>query len=551
MAPVTSVIMSAMPLSGRRLSTQILWLQVAILTGTIGLGFALSVRRVRSDLDHEYEQRAVAIAQSLGADPAISAAVDAHDFGGVVQQRAEAVRLATGASFVVVADRDGIRYSHPNADNIGKRVSTDPSQALAGNIVTAVERGTLGRSARGKVPLRAPDNRIVGEVSVGVVEARINQRLTSELPTLALYAAASLGVGAAAAALLSRRLKRQTFGLELRDIADLLQEREAMLYDIKEGIIGVDTAGRVRIVNSEARRLLALDESCEGKNIREIVPDGPLADLVTGRLEGNDHVVVQGDFVLVGNRVAVRRDGRELGAVVTLRDRTELEGVLRELDSVRSLSDALRAQAHEFKNRMHTMAGLLELGLYDEAISFVEEIAAASDTLVSTLVAQTHDPLVVALLLSKSIIASERGIELQLTDTSLIEQPLDDARDVLTVLGNLLDNAIEAIGARDQRRITLDIRGDGSSMRIEVTDSGPGVPRELCEAIFADGYTSKPHSGNVRRGVGLALVRRIVERHHGSVTVTDAPGGGAHFVATLPGTTYASPDRDVRGVPVA
>jgi two-component system, CitB family, sensor kinase len=521
----------------RRLSSQIFAFQALILALTLLLGCLLALRASQQRLDHESEHRALAVAEAVAADPAIARAVVAGDPAGVVQVRAEAVRRATGTSFVVVTDGRGIRLSHPDRAQIGKRVSTDPGPALRGQTVLAVQTGTLGRSARAKIPLRTRDGRIVGEVSVGILESTIRGQLRDAVPVIALYGAIALAAGLLASVVLAARLKRQTFGLELDEIAELLQEREATLRRIREGVVAVDPGGRVRVVNDEAWRLLDLPRDAVGRAVGDVVDDARLADVLTGRLDGRDLLVLRGDRVLIANHVSVRHEGREVGGVTTLRDRTELEGLVRELDSVRDLTDAMRAQSHEFSNRLHTLSGLLQLGHEDEALSFIKEIAHADEALRDTITDRIRDPLVGALLLAKSAVAAERGVELRLEADALLDAELRDSRALLTVLGNLIDNALDA--ARTSGRepaiaeVGLRLVGDAAVL-VSVADSGAGIPPEERTRIFEPGYSTKPMSGVGSRGVGLALVRGLVERRGGSVTVRDAPQGGALFEVRLP-----------------
>src|SRR3954471_6385661 len=266
----------------RRLSSQIFAFQALILVVTLLLGGALALRAAQQRLDHDSELRALAVAESVAAAPEIAQAVAAGDRSGTVQTRAEAVRRATGTSFVVVTDRRGIRYSHPDRSQIGRPVSTDPSGALHGRTVLAVETGTLGPPARANIPLRASDGRIVGEVSVGILESARRGELAGIISLIALYGAIVFGAGLLASMALAARLKRQTFGLELNEIADLLQEREATLRGIREGIVAVDRRGRVRVVNDEARRLLELPVATSGRPIAEITGDPRLAARLRG-----------------------------------------------------------------------------------------------------------------------------------------------------------------------------------------------------------------------------------------------------------------------------
>jgi two-component system CitB family sensor kinase len=521
----------------RRLSSQIFAFQAAILVLTLLLGCLLALRASQQRLDHESERRALAVAQSVGAQPEIARAVADDDRAGIVQARAEEVRRATGTSFVVVTDRRGIRFSHPDATLIGQQVSTDPGPALRGHTVLAVQTGTLGRSARAKIPLRLPDGAIVGEVSVGILESTIRGQLTDAVPVIALYGAIALAAGLLASVLLAARLKRQTFGLELDEIADLLQEREATLRGIREGVVAVDRRGRVRVVNDQAWRLLSLPPGVVGRPVDELKGDARLKDVLAGRVEGSDLILLHGDHVLVANYMPVHHDGVELGGVTTLRDRTELEELLRELGSVRDLTDAMRAQAHEFSNRLHTLSGLLQLGHDEEALSFIREIAHADAALRDLVTGRIGDPLVGALLLAKSAVAGERGVELMLAEDSQIDGELRDPRAVLTVLGNLIDNALDAArtGGREPAvaRVGLHLLADGELL-ISVADSGAGIPADERERVFEAGYSTKPMSGVGSRGVGLALVQRLVERRGGTVTVSDAPEGGALFEVLLP-----------------
>jgi two-component system CitB family sensor kinase len=518
----------------RRLSTQILVFQLLIVTGALLVGLALAFRGEQSRVDDEYEQRALAVARSVAAIGEISEAIARADRSGVVQRRAEAIRRSARMDFVVVTDRDGIRYSHPTPARIGERVSTDPADALRGNTVLAVETGTLGRSARAKVPLRRSDGRIVGVVSVGILEGALHREVADLVPAMAVYLLVALAVGVLASLLLARRLKRQTFGLELHEIAALVQEREAMLHGIREGVIIVDPNCRLLLVNDEARRLTGLTPSATGAPLDDAVGPGRLADVVAGRVDGTDLLVVRGDRLLVANRTTVRRHGRELGAIVTLRDRTELEALVRELDSVRSLSDAMRAQAHEFSNRLHALAGMLAMGRYEDATQFIVEVTETDVHLRRQLAERIADPRIAALLLAKSVVAAERGVKLVLTDDARLDQELVDAREGLTIVGNLVDNALDAAAAGDGRPalVRVHLADEAGALLVRVRDSGPGVPADARKAVFEAGFTTKGEDG---RGVGLSLVRQLVERRGGWIEVEDPEeGSGAVFTAWLP-----------------
>ncbi|MGK4580828.1 ATP-binding protein [Kitasatospora sp. HPMI-4] len=522
----------------RRVFAQLLLSQTVVTVGVTAVTAGLFLAPVSRELDRDAMQRALSIAQSTASDESIARAAAARD-AAAVQHVAERIRLATGASFVVVTDSTGIRLSHTDPSRIGQRVSTDPEPALRGQSVTAMQEGTLGRTARGKVPLRLADGRIVGEVSVGISDDSIRHRLLSMVTGILLCAGAGLAAGTVATLVLARRLKRRTHNIALADISALLVEREAMLHGIREGMVALDESGRIRLANDEAIRLLALPEDSTGRRIDEILPPGRLAEVLTGRIEGADLPAVRGDRVLVANRMATA-DG---GAVVTLRDRTELELLVRELDNTRSLTEALRAQDHEHANRLHTLLGLLELGRYEQAAEFVSEQSGSHTALTARIAEQVQDPHAAALLAGKAAVAAERGIRLAVTPDSHLPDTALDPRAVVTVLGNLVDNALDALTGGT---VEVTLRADGATLLIEVADSGPGIPAELRERIFEEGWTSKDAPAHRPRGLGLAMVHRLAERCGGRIEVGRGPLGGARFTVELPEALHSPVPGPVR-----
>jgi two-component system CitB family sensor kinase len=350
-----------------------------------------------------------------------------------------------------------------------------------------------------------------------------------------LYFACALAIGVVASLTLARRLKRSTFGLELDEIAALVQEREAMLHGIREGVITFDRDGRVTLINDEARRLIPLDADPVGHSIPDVVSHRRLSDALTGALAGSDTVVVTDDHILVVNRMPVSRDGRDLGAVVTLRDRTELEGLLRELDNVDALTDALRAQQHEFSNRMHTVAGLIELGDQEAAVRYALEVTGESAGRAEAIRERVESPELGALLLAKATVAAERGVELELTEDSRLLRTGIDANAMISIVGNLIDNAIDAAASSaGPRRVSVCLSTREELVTIRVSDTGPGVPSELAGRIFTDGFTTKSADGRRHRGIGLALVHRLVGRAGGTITMDGS--GPTTFTVTLPAT---------------
>jgi len=512
------------------LAYQILAFQVAIILLSALMGAGAAVWQASQGLDRQYEQRSLAIAESVASDTAIQDALLKGDTS-VIQKTAEEIRLSTGATYVVVTNRDGIRYSHPNPALIGQPVDENPATVLAGHTWVGVQRGTLGVSARGKAPIFYQGG-VIGLVSVGFLETTVFNQLLNELPGFSVTLLLALGLGVAGSMLLASRLKRQTFGLEPYEIAGLLEEREASLQGIHEGAIATDRDGTITLANDEARRLLSLPSDCVGRKVTQVLPQGRLLKFLAGGLNDEDEVLLAGDRVLVASRRAIRVRGREIGHVATLRDTTELTGLARGL-GVDSLTDALRAQAHEFANRLHTIAGLVQMGRADEAMKLIAQTSGIHQELTEALLERVGDPVLGALLLAKAAVASERGIELRVADDTVMTRSALDSEDLITLLGNLIDNALDAAAASSHDRwVSVSVTEQQGELLIKVHDSGPGVLESLDGQIFQEGFSTKSGPGRKRRGFGLALVRQVARRNGGDVTVVN--DGGAAFTVRLP-----------------
>ncbi|GAA4846299.1 sensor histidine kinase [Saccharopolyspora rosea] len=531
-----------------RIATQALLAQVSVLLLVLGAGFLITAALVREQSEHQYAERALAVARTTAENPVIVDRIaSGDDPGGAVARLAERVRRGTGMAFVVVTDARGIRRSHPDPARIGQPVSTDPT-ALGGAESVSVQRGTLGTSARAKVPLRDAAGRVVGEVSTGVRVRTADAAAAPLVRVAAGFAAAALLVGTVAAALLTRRLKRQTLGLEPADLADLLREQQAVLGGVGDGVLAIDRRDRITVCNAEAARLLG-GEPPRGTPVSRAGLPAVLERALVDRRELRQSLLVCGDHLLVVTAQAVRRGEQDLGHVLTLRDRTQLDELERELSALRALSDALRAQAHEYTNRLHTLSGLLATGTREEAQTYLRELAEAPLATEGRDGARIADPYLRGLLAAKTATASERGIALRLLADSHLPRPLTDPLDVVGVVGNLLDNAIRAAaeGARRPAWVEISVLAEGDALHVAVTDSGDGVPPDAVDQLFTRGFTTRARadgdtaaraaSTGRGHGIGLPLARQLVVKHGGALWLERAGGAdhGAVFLARAPG----------------
>ncbi len=372
---------------------------------------------------------------------------------------------------------------------------------------------------------------IVGLVAVGRDIPSFADGLRDATPNLLTYLGFATVVGVIGSLLIARRVKRQTLGLEPSEITGLVEHREALLHGIKEGVLALDPQDRVTLVNDEALRLLSLPPGAVGQSLDELGVTGDVRAALTDADGAVDRAVSVAGRVLVLNRMPIHSRGRRIGSVTTLRDRTELLELQQELDVTRHTTDTLRAQAHEFSNRLHTISGLIELGDYDEAIGFVQRISSAHSELIAEVTGRVQDASLAALLVAKASQASELGVDFRI-DASTSLGRLDDqlSADVATVVGNLVDNALDAMAGTADPWVRVGLLQVDSAVQVTVSDSGPGVPSELVEDIFRRGVTTKGEHD--ARGIGLALVHLVCARREGSVTVANEDG--AVFVATLP-----------------
>lgn len=529
---------------------QLLLLQVAIVLITVvGTGAVASFLQ-EQQLRDGYRDRMIGVAQSVASLPSVVNAFDDVDPSKTIQPIAEVIRKASDVTYVVVTNLAGIRYSHPDPDLIGKLVSTDPGIVLQGKTYVGTQTGTLGESWRVKVPIFDASHTVQGMVSVGILEADLRRDYlgSSTLLFLTIGLAAIFGVVGAAA--VTAIIRRRTYGLEPEQIAGLLEEREAMLHGVREGLVAVDERGKIVLINDAALRLLDLEQTpgLVGSLAKDKLDDELVRLLASG--EAEQSLVLSGERVLLVRRDIAEIDGRTIGTILILRDNTELHALLRDLDGAHSLADGLRAQAHGFANKLHVISGLLELGHLSEAVSFISREGSRGTLSSVTGSTDIRELEVIALLLVKQVRAEELGIKVVIDSESTLPALTGHPRaeilraDLVTVIGNLLDNAVEA--SRNGGQITVSIRtripakGQGDIV-ITVADAGTGIPQHLRERVFSSGYSSKstvPGAISTGRGIGLTLVKRIAERHQGSASVTSGSNGGAEITVRLPIDTF-------------
>ena len=494
------------------LATQAIALQILVIAVVVLAGSALALFDAARDGDAAARQQVLGIATALADSPSTAAAIESGHATQTLQPVTEAVRKNTDIAFITIMAPDRTRFTHTDPTQIGGKYIGTIDPALAGETFTEVYTGTLGPSIRAVAPVHDSSGRIVGLVSAGILQQSLADRWRSQVPTIVAVSVCALAIALVGVWAIRRRLLRQTHGLRPDELRVMYEHHDAILHSVSEGLIVLDRNG-VALANDEARRLLALPP---GPVNRSDLPEF----LRTYNPGARDEVRVTEERVLVVNRSRVTDAPRD-SEVVTIRDRTELQGALGELSSLKVLTDTLRSQAHEAANKLHTIVTMVEMGRADEAVTFATHELELSQQLVDRLSSTVGEPALVALLLGKTAQADERGIELTVTEETHLPSNADDlalsGQEMVTVLGNLIDNAMDACD-RDDPWVEVTVAQDNGTLLIRVADSGPGMDAATFEKAMQRGYSTKSGSDAEQHGLGLALVAQVVRRHNGTLT---------------------------------
>ena len=531
----------------RSLAGQLFAMQ-AVLIAVVVAGYALfTYVSDRSQAEEAAGRQATAVARSVADSPSVRSAIGTADPTAELQPYALRVMRDTGVDFVTIMNPDGIRWTHPVQDQIGRRFRGNTAPALAGRTFTETYTGTLGASVRAVTPIKDDHDDIIGMVSAGIKVEEISKRVQDQVKALFAVAAGALLLGAVGTYLVNASLRRTTHGMNAAELSRMHDYHQATLHAVREGLLMLDGQYKVALINDGGRELLGVSGEVVGLSVADLGLPAPLTGALLASEPRVDEVHLTAERVLVVNTSPVS-GGERRGTVVTLRDVTELQSLMGELDSERGFTQALRSQAHEAANRLHTVVSLIELGRAEEAVEFATAELELAQALTDQVVAAVTEPVLAALLLGKTAQANERGVELVVSqdsglDDGLLPESLP-ARDLVTILGNLVDNAVDAAQGSVGARVTVTARTEGDELLLRVADTGSGVDPAHASLVFERGFSTKP-AGPGGRGLGLALVRQAVHRHEGTLSVAEAEGGGAQFVVRLPLRVTVAPGGEV------
>lgn len=507
--------------------TTLVTLMVYSVTGSILLViFALYFAQITKATREGVKETALAVARTLADSPDLVRGLEHPPQSNLIQPIALAVMQRNNLLFAVVTDMRGIRYSHPNPSLLGKAfIGEDLRPALQAKENVAINHGVLDEALRVFTPVYNASHQQIGVVSVGISLEKVEQQISRNRWDAIWLVLFSALLGALAAWGLARMLKRELFGLEPWEISALFEQRQAMLQSLREGVIAVDQQGQITMVNLAARQILADDPLNTPLlvTLREVSRSGQARE---------DQEINCNGRLLLCNTLPIRAHNQQAGAITTFRDKTEISQLMQRMDGLVSYLDALRTHSHEFMNKLHVILGLLHMKRYDKLETYILQTAQNYQLDVGAIQRTIQSPVVAGFLLGKITRAKEAGFTLTLADECRVPDNANEEQTavLVTVLGNLIENALDAMAAQPAGEVSLLLHYQNGILSGEVSDDGPGIPAQNLSAIFDKGFSNKGE----HRGVGLYLARQQLEKLGGELSVESEPGVFTQFFVQIP-----------------
>lgn len=517
-----------------------LWKTITLLVCTVVI-FSLLVtdilisHNVERTTEDSQAEKAKTIAHIVANDSIVIDGLVGKADTSAIQTYTNRILKNTGVQFIVVMDMDGIRKSHPDPQKIGHHfIGGDEGPVLKGKEHVSLAEGTLGISMRVFVPIFSETGEQLGAVAVGISADNVKERVKESRHIIYIGVGVGVLVGIIGAILLARHIKKSLFGLEPHRIAKILEERNTMLQSVKEGIIAVDKEARVTLINNEAKRLFkksGLEEDFIGKDVELYMPNSRIKEVLqTGEVQLNEEQNIYG-ITIVTNRVPLYVKGEIVGAIATFRDKTEIRKLAEELTGIRLYAEALRAQSHEFMNKMHVVLGLTHMKQYEELQKYISGMVSEHQYEIGGVMKRIKSPVFAGFLLGKLSYAREKNIKLIISEDSYMPEIDDESiiHELITIVGNLIDNALEAVTNCEQKQVEVKIQ-QGDILTITVQDTGKGIQEKEIEELFTKGYSTKGDN----RGYGLYLVKESIQRINGEIHMHSLVGKGTTITIEIP-----------------
>lgn len=486
-------------------------------------------------------QRAMLVARTISDLPDIHKQLEQDNLQLAqtnIQKTINDIKTINKADYIVVMNMDRIKLSHPSPNQLGKKsYSTDIEAAFSENYYISKAIGEQGKMVRAFVPILNDARKQIGVVVVGFALPTFLDILKQNMNEIIVTVTLSILFSIWGAHTLGRHIKRQMFGLEPQEIAKVYVERNETFNAMHEGIIAVDKDMVITIFNKKASRILGVGGNPKkyiGSYIYDVLPDTRLPEIVeSGRAVYNQEIYVNNHSIL-SNRIPILVNGKTVGAVAVFKDLTEFKQLAEELTGVKAFVQALRIQTHEYKNKLHTIAGLLQLGHHQQALDYLSQVKIQHDEVTKFLNERIYNENISGLLLSKISRGNELGIHVKIDEESRLTHfpALLDHHDFVLLFGNLIENAFDALVGveRDYKEILISMDDNDGMLAIMVSDNGGGIPKEYLENIFENGFSTKQ---NANRGIGLFLINEIVKKGNGTIDITSEVNKGTTFILTF------------------
>ncbi|EFI70499.1 two-component sensor histidine kinase [Lysinibacillus fusiformis ZC1] len=525
--------MMKMPVNGKILLVTFLIIALSFLLGGIFL-----LGNLLSEQEKDFGQRAMLVARTVSNVPELSVHLEnanIKESAKNINKIVDGIRVIHKAEYIVVMNMERIKLSHPVSKEIGKRSeSQDLNAAFSEHYYVSKARGESGVMIRAFVPIINDKREQVGIVVVGYSLPDFMEMLQSYEREIMITIIISLIFSIFGAYTLGRHIKKQMFGLEPHEIAKMYVERTETFNAMHEGIIAVDKEMNITIFNEKAAEILGVTrkiEDCIGQKIYDVLPDTRLPEIVETATPVYDQELYINHHSILSNRVPIIVNGELVGAVAMFKDLTAVKKLAEEVTGVKAFVQALRVQTHEHKNKIHTIAGLLQLGHTKQALEYVTVTTENEASLTKFLNERFHNENISGLLLSKVSYGKELGIEVEIDRKSHFKRfpPLLDHHDFVVLFGNLIENAFEALNvlSKEEKYVAISVDEHDGVLAIAVTDNGIGMTKEVQERMFENGFSSK---ASENRGIGLHLVYEIVRKGNGDIEVTSEFMKGTSFL---------------------
>lgn len=468
--------------------------------------------------------------------PIVADALEKGEADENLRSIAAEIREGNDLQYIVLMNMEGIRLTHPVPERIGEHfVGGDIDEVFEGKSYTSEAVGTLGPSMRAFEPIYNQDGIQIGAVSVGISTEVINKAVWDSLKVTILGTVLSLVLGLTGSYFLAKRLKRTLFNLEPQEIAYMMVEREAMLDSVSEGVIAINADNQIIIANPSAEMMLeraGYQGNIIGEKIKDVWPELSLEVFVNDEKAIYDKAVDFGDLELITNSVSFKVDKNNVGALVTFRDRNELDALMKKLSGVESYAHTLRMQTHEFMNKLHIIGAMVYTESYEELAEYVDSLSMIYQRETGIISAHIDDVAIAGYLLTKLERLEQQQIDVAIQGENKwpsFADPITVDR-WITIIGNSLENAVEAMTGQKEKKITLIFDVIDGELFYEIRDNGKGFNVEELPSLLEKGYSTKGWN----HGYGMTIMINAIKSGNGHYHIQSEIGAGVCLQIKMP-----------------